>query len=92
MRLMIGVAAVSGLMFDATLTMAQDAYMVSANTPANIQRAVESDARTARQRGRDSGREPAGILTLAGIEEGDRVIEFASVGDRVNSSVCSSDL
>jgi len=81
MRLMISIAAVSGLVFGATLTMAQDAYVVHADTPANIKRAVESDARAARQRGRDSGRKPAEILTLAGIEEGDRVIELASVGN-----------
>ena len=81
MRIIIGIAAVSGLVFGATLTMAQDSYMVPADTPANIKRAVESDARNDRHRARDSGRKPAEILTLAGIEEGDRVIEFASVGN-----------
>jgi len=80
MRLMIGIAAVSGLSLGATLTMAQDAYMVPADTPANVKRAVESDARTDEQRARDSLRKPAEILMLAGIEEGDYVIEFAALG------------
>ena len=59
---------------------AQDAYMAPANTPANIKAAVESSARTDEQRARDAGRKPAEVLTLAGIEEGDQVIEFASFG------------
>ena len=80
MRLMIGIAAVSGLILGATLTMAQDAYMVPADTTANVKRAVESGARTDEQRARDSLRKPGEILTLAGIEEGDYVIEFAALG------------
>ena len=43
MRLTIGIAAVSGLVFGATLTMAQDSYVVPASAPANVKRAVESD-------------------------------------------------
>jgi predicted methyltransferase len=78
MRLMIGIAAVSGLVLGATL--AQDAYMVPADTTANVKRAVESGARTDEQRARDSLRKPAEILMLAGIEEGDYVIEFAALG------------
>ena len=77
---MIGIAAVSGLAFGATLATAQDSYVVPADTPANIKRAVESDARTDEQRARDSLRKPAEILMLAGIEEGDHVIEFAAIG------------
>ncbi len=80
MRSMIGIAAVSGLVFGATLATAQDSYVVPADTPANIKRAVESDARTDEQRARDSLRKPAEILMLAGIEEGDHVIEFAAFG------------
>ncbi len=80
MRLMIGIAAVSGLVLGATLATAQDSYMAPAGTPANIKRAVESDARTDEQRARDARRKPAEILTLAGIEEGDHVIEFAAFG------------
>ena len=80
MRLMIGIAAVSGLVFGATLATAQDSYVVPAVTPANIKRAVESDARTDEQRARDPLRKPAEILMLAGIEEGDHAIEFAAFG------------
>ena len=80
MRLISGVVLVSGLVFGATLAMAQDAYVVPIDTPANVKRAVESDARSDRHRARDSGRKPAELLTLAGIEEGDSVIEFAAVG------------
>ncbi len=80
MRLMIGIAAVGGLVFGATLATAQDSYVVPGVTPANIKRAVESDARTDEQRARDPLRKPAEILMLAGIEEGDHAIEFAAFG------------
>ena len=82
MRLMIGVLTVSGLVFGASLAGAQESasYMAPAGTPENIQRAVESDARSEEQRARDSNRKPAEILTLAGIEDGDHVIELASFG------------
>jgi predicted methyltransferase len=56
------------------------AYRVPANTPANIRRAVESSTRTDEQTARDTGRKPAEVLTLAGIAEGDEVIEFAAFG------------
>ena len=78
MRLMIGIAAVSGLVFGAALATAQDFYAMPADAPANIKRAVESDARTDEQRARDALRKPAEILMLAGVEEGDHVIEFAA--------------
>lgn len=80
MRLLIGITAMSGLVFGASPATAQDAYVVPADTPANIKRAVESDARTEEQRARDPLRRPAEILTLAGVEEGDHVIEFAAFG------------
>ena len=82
MRMMISVAVASGLMFGASLVNAQDAasYAVPGDTPANIKRAVESDARADQQRARDAGRKPAEVLTLAGIGEGDNVIELASFG------------
>src|SRR5690606_27927252 len=59
---------------------AQNAYQAPADTPEHIRRAVESPARTAEQTERDVNRKPAEVLTLAGIEEGDHVIEFASFG------------
>src|SRR5690606_20836665 len=60
---------------------AQDGgYAVPADTPAHIRRAVESNDRPAADRARDANRKPAEVLTLAGIEEGDHVIEFAGFG------------
>lgn len=58
----------------------QEAYQVPPDTPEHIRRAVESPARAAEQRERDVNRKPAEVLTLAGVEEGDRIIEFASFG------------
>jgi predicted methyltransferase len=55
-------------------------YVLPASTPSHIRRAVESPERTAEQRARDYYRKPAEILTLAGIEEGDRVVEIAAFG------------
>jgi predicted methyltransferase len=55
-------------------------YMVPPDTPANIRRAVESNARSDADRARDAGRKPAEILRLAEIEEGDHVVELASFG------------
>ena len=55
-------------------------YTVPANTPAHIRRAIGSPDRSAEQRARDFHRKPAEILTLAGIEEGDRLIEIAAFG------------
>ncbi len=59
---------------------AQEAYTVPADTPEHIRRAVESPARPAEHRERDLARKPAEVLTLAGIEEGHHVVEFASFG------------
>ena len=55
-------------------------YAMPASTPAHIKRAVESPERTAEQRARDFHRKPAEILTMAGVEEGDRIIEIAAFG------------
>ena len=67
MRLMIRIVAASGLVFGATPATAQDPYVAPADTPTNIRRAVDSDARTDEQRARDSLRKPAELLMLAGI-------------------------
>src|SRR5690606_1250675 len=78
--------AVSALLVaGAPQVQAQDAaaappYTIPASTPAHVRRAVESPQRTAEQRARDYYRKPAEILTMSGIEEGDRVIEIASFG------------
>jgi predicted methyltransferase len=61
-------------------TPAAPPYVVPAATPAHIKRAIESPERTAEQRARDYYRKPAEILTLSGIEEGDRIIEIAAFG------------
>ena len=56
------------------------AYAIPASTPAHIRRAVESPERTAEQRARDYHRKPAEILTLAGVEAGDKIVEIAAFG------------
>lgn len=48
--------------------------------PVHIQRAVNSPERPEAARARDAGRKPQELLTLAGLKEGDRVIELASFG------------
>ncbi len=48
--------------------------------PVHIQRAVNSTERPEAARARDPGRKPKELLTLAGLKEGDRVIEIASFG------------
>jgi predicted methyltransferase len=55
-------------------------YVVPAAAPAHVRRAIASPDRTDEQRGRDYHRKPAEILTLSGIEEGDKVIEIAAFG------------
>ena len=55
-------------------------YVIPANAPAHVRRAVESPDRTAEQRARDYHRKPAEILVLSGIEEGDRIVEIAGFG------------
>jgi predicted methyltransferase len=59
---------------------ATPSYAIPANAPAHVRRAVESPDRTAEQRARDYHRKPAEILTLSGIEEGDRIVEIAAFG------------
>jgi predicted methyltransferase len=73
----IGAAAPAGAQDAAAAT---PAYVLPANTPAHIRRAIDSPERSAEQRARDFHRKPAEILTLSGIEEGDRVIEIAAFG------------
>lgn len=48
--------------------------------PVHIQRAVNSSERSDAARARDASRKPKELLTLAGLKEGDRVIELASFG------------
>ncbi len=55
-------------------------YVLPAATPAHVRRAIESPERAAEQRARDYHRKPAEILTMSGIEEGDRVVEIAGFG------------
>jgi len=55
-------------------------YVVPANAPAHVRRAIASPDRTDEQRARDYHRKPAEILTLSGIEEGDKIIEIAAFG------------
>jgi len=59
---------------------AQTAYSAPANAPANLKRAVASNARPAEQRARDADRKPAETLALAEIAEGERVVELAAFG------------
>jgi predicted methyltransferase len=65
----------------ATADAQQGAYIAPEGTPTNIRRAVESEDRADQHRERDYLRRPAEILTLLGVAEGDRVIEFASFGN-----------
>lgn len=60
---------------------AAQSYMIPAGTPAAIRAAVESSQRSDADRARDIGRKPAEVLTLSGIEPGDRVIEIAGFGN-----------
>jgi predicted methyltransferase len=73
-------AAVLTLALGQGAALAQDAYAVPPGAPAHIVRAVESNARSAEHRARDADRKPAETLMLAGIGEGDRVIELAAFG------------
>lgn len=75
--LLVAATAVFGMTGQAA---GQDAYTVPPDTPEHIRRAVESPARPAEHRERDPHRKPAEVLTIAGIEEGDHIIEFASFG------------
>ena len=48
---------------------AAQTYVVPDSTPFHIRRAVESSARNDADKERDSGRQPAEILTLAGLQD-----------------------
>ena len=56
------------------------AYVMPANTPAYIRKAVESPDRSAEQKARDANRKPAELLVMSGVKPGDHVVEFASFG------------
>jgi predicted methyltransferase len=56
------------------------AYVIPAGTAAYIRHAVESPDRSTEQKARDANRKPAELLTLSGIKPGQKVVEFASVG------------
>jgi len=55
-------------------------YVIPANAPAHVRRAVEAPDRAAEERARDYHRKPAEILTASGIKEGDRIVEIAGFG------------
>jgi predicted methyltransferase len=73
-------AAAAILMLANVSAQAPATYNVPAAAPANIKRAVESSARPAEQRARDTDRKPAETLMLAEIADGERVVELASFG------------
>src|SRR5688572_32697792 len=75
----LAVAAATVLLLAGAAAQAQT-YTVPASAPANIKRAVESPARPAEQRARDADRKPAETLMLAGVAEGQRVVEVAAFG------------
>ena len=76
--LLLGAAALGCLAQDSAQP--APAYVIPAGTPAHIRRAVESSERTAEQRARDYHRKPAEILSMSGIEEGDKIVEIAGFG------------
>ncbi len=55
-------------------------YVMPANIPDYIRKAVESKDRPATATSRDSLRKPAETLLLSGVKPGDRVVEFAAFG------------
>ena len=55
-------------------------YVMPANIPGYIRKAVESTARPAAHTARDANRKPAELLALSGVKPRDRVVEFASFG------------
>src|SRR5262245_16502444 len=79
LRPTLAAAAATVLLLAAIAARAQT-YNVPASAPANIKRAVESPARPAEQRARDADRKPAETLMLAGVAEGQRVVELAAFG------------
>jgi predicted methyltransferase len=59
---------------------AQD-YAIPAGTPAHIVRGVQAADRPDADKVRDAARKPAEVLTLAGLEEGDKIAEISSFGE-----------
>jgi len=81
--LLVSLAGVSFAVSPGYAQNASDApppYVVPADAPPHIRRAIASPERTDEQRARDFYRKPADILMLSGIEEGDKIIEIASFG------------
>ena len=73
------VALTISLTFLSTGLLAQT-YMPAADTPAHIRAAVQSPERSEEDTVRDVNRKPAEVLTLAGLNEGDHIIELSSLG------------
>jgi predicted methyltransferase len=63
---------------------AQD-YQIPSGTPAYIRAAVQSSERPATMTERDLVRKPAEVLSLSGVEPGQRVIEIAGFGQYFTS-------
>jgi predicted methyltransferase len=76
---LLAVAAMLALA--AAASASAQSYRVPAQTPAYIRAAVQSDQRPDADKMRDAARKPAEVLTLSGIEPGDRVIEIAGFGN-----------
>jgi predicted methyltransferase len=64
----------------AVIPAAAQTYAIPAGTPAYIRAAVQSSERPAAMTERDALRKPAEVLTLSGIEPGQRVVEIAGFG------------
>ena len=60
---------------------AQDTYTIPAGTPAHIVRGIQAPDRPDADKARDAARKPAEVLTLAGLQEGDRIAEISSFGE-----------
>lgn len=81
MRSLFQAAVMGGLALGLNQATAQGRdYVIPDNAPSNIRAAVESGSRTDEQRARDASRKPAEVLTLAGIDPGDVVIELGAFG------------
>jgi len=65
-------------------------YVLPADTPAYLRRAIESPERSAEMRARDFNRKPAEVLMLAGLKEGDHVIEIAGFGQYFTTLLCAA--
>jgi predicted methyltransferase len=65
-------------------------YVMPADTPPHIRRAVESQERSDEMRARDFNRKPAEILTIAGLKEGEHVIEIAGFGQYFTTLLCAA--